>query len=85
MELTQALPHKQNLLKEKVQLYLPSYNGILIGWLIIFLMMRVGEIVINGITHQFPAKTFFVLLISIATELFFVCKAGVVLFPLFFL
>lgn len=69
----------------KTQTVFSSFISLLGSWTIVLLLMRVGEWLINGFAHQFPAKSILFLSFAFLSDLVFIGKAGLVLFILFIL
>lgn len=60
-----------------------TFLSLIIGWGVVLLVMRVGEWLFHGISHQFPPRPFLFLGFAVLSDLLFLCKAGIGLLLMF--
>jgi len=71
--------------KEKFRISIRAFAGLLTGWVLLLLLMRLAEWLINGFLHQFPDHSGSFLLTVLQADLIFISRAGLLLFIVFIL
>lgn len=72
-------------MKEKLLNSSRSFMAFFLGWAILMLLMRIGEWLINGYQHQFPAANRSFLLSALLADLVFISTTGLILYIVFVL
>lgn len=72
-------------MKKKFLISIRAFAGLMTGWVLLLLLMRVGEWLINGYQHQFPEHGGSFLLTALQADLIFIGRIGLLLFIVFIL
>ncbi|MFT3677963.1 MAG: LTA synthase family protein [Chitinophagaceae bacterium] len=72
-------------MKEKLFISTRAFTGLMAGWVLLLLLMRIAEWLINGYQHQFPDHSASFLLTVLQADLIFISRIGLLLFILFIL